>query len=91
MNKEKFKEKLWEELKKIKFGETKTYSYIASKIGAKDKIRYVSSLLKENRFLISIPCHRVVKKNRETGNYVLGKEFKKYLLDWESRFFRREK
>ncbi|HRR95167.1 MAG TPA: MGMT family protein [Candidatus Ratteibacteria bacterium] len=75
------------ELRKIKFGHTKTYSYIALKLGMKNNVRYISSILKENPYLISIPCHRVIKKNGEIGNYVLGKEFKKYLIEWENSFF----
>jgi len=87
MNKKKLKEKLLVELRKIKFGHTKTYSYIALKLGMKNNVRYISSILKENPYLISIPCHRVIKKNGEIGNYVLGKEFKKYLIEWENSFF----
>jgi len=47
----------------------------------KNKVRYISSLLKENPYLISIPCHRVIKKNGKIGKYVLGSEFKKFF--WE--------
>jgi len=87
MNKKNLKEKIWKELNKIKFAETISYSQLAKNLGMKKRTRIIASILKENPYLISIPCHRVIKKNGEIGNYILGTEFKKYLLDWENSFF----
>ena len=87
MEKEKLKEKIWKILREIKFGETKSYLWLAEKLGMKNKVRYISSLLKENPYLISIPCHRVIKKNGKPGKYVLGSKFKKFLIEWEKNFF----
>jgi len=89
MKKEKLKEKIFKELKKIKFGETISYSTLAERAGMKNKVRYIASLLKENSYLISIPCHRVIKKNGKIGKYILGGEFKKFLIEWEKNFFKK--
>lgn len=89
MKKENLKEKIFKELKKIKFGETISYSSLAEKVGMKNKVRYISSFLKENPYLISIPCHRVIKKNGKIGKYVLGSKFKKILIEWERNFFKK--
>jgi O-6-methylguanine DNA methyltransferase len=80
------KNEIWQELKKIPFGETRSYSWLACKIGFKNKERYVASLLKENPYLISYPCHRIIKKDGKAGNNVLGKPFKNFLLEWEKSF-----
>jgi len=89
MKNEKLKEKIFKELKKIKFGETISYSSLAEKVGMKNKVRYISSFLKKNPYLISIPCHRVIKKNGKIGKYVLGSKFKKILIEWERNFFKK--
>ncbi len=85
-NKNTIKSKLWQILLKIPIGETKSYSEISKKLGMKKKIRYISTLLKENPYPVSIPCHRVIYKNGKTGKYIYGEDFKKYLLEWEKFF-----
>lgn len=77
------KERIMQAVCEIPFGRTITYSELAEKAGLKGKVRYVSSFLKHNSRLIAIPCHRVIKKDGDYGDYCLGKHFKKYLLDWE--------
>jgi len=67
----------------ISFGKAITYSELAKRVGLKGKERYVSSFLKDNPYLIAIPCHRVIKKNGDYGDYVLGRAFKKFLIDRE--------
>jgi len=86
MEREKLKERIWKTLREIKFGETKSYLWLAEKLGMKNKVRYISSLLKENPYLISVPCHRVIRKDGRIGGYLLGENFKKYLIEWEKSF-----
>ena len=83
MKKDNIENKIWQILKDIPFGETRSYSYLAEKMKMKGKERYIASLLRKNPYLISIPCHRIVYKNGKVGGYVLGKDFKRYLLEWE--------
>ncbi len=81
--KDTIKKSVWQELSKIKIGQTISYTELASRIGKSGHKRYISSILKENSFLISVPCHRAIKKNGVYGHYVLGKDFKRYLIEWE--------
>jgi len=80
--------RIMQTLCKIPFGETISYSELAEKSGLKGKTRYISSLLKKNPRPIAIPCHRVIKKNGDYGDYLLGRDFKKYLIDREKSIIR---
>lgn len=85
-NKNNIKKQLWQILVEIPIGEIVSYSDISKKLNIPKKTRYISSLLKENPYPVSIPCHRVIYKNGKIGKYIWGKEFKKYLLEWEKLF-----
>ncbi|HOK56862.1 MAG TPA: MGMT family protein [bacterium] len=85
-NKNTIKKKLWQILLKIPIGETVSYSEISKKINMPKKTRYISTLLKENPYPVSIPCHRVIYKNGKSGKYIFGEEFKKYIIEWEKLF-----
>jgi len=77
------KNRIMQTLSEIPFGKTITYSELAERVGMKGKVRYVATFLKDNKSLIAVPCHRVIRKDGSYGNYILGKKFKKYLIDWE--------
>lgn len=77
------KNRIMQAICEIPLGETISYSELAERAGLKGRERYVSTFLKQNNCLLAVPCHRVIKKNGGCGNYVLGKNFKKYLIDWE--------
>ena len=57
----KIQKKVWKELKKIKPGYTKTYGEIAKKF--KLSPRHVGKICGQNKLLLSIPCHRVIKSD----------------------------
>ncbi|MCL5408516.1 MAG: MGMT family protein [Candidatus Omnitrophica bacterium] len=76
---------IFNEVKKLPFGSTLSYKNLAEKLNIRRKERLVGKILSQNKYLIAIPCHRIIKNNGKTGNYKLGAEFKKYLLDWEKR------
>jgi methylated-DNA-[protein]-cysteine S-methyltransferase len=80
------KNRIMQAVSEIPFGKTINYSELAKRVGLKGRERYVSTFLKQNPYLIAVPCHRVIRKNGDTGNYILGKKFKKYLLGWEKSF-----
>ena len=63
-------------------GETRTYSQIASAIGHKNAYRAVGSVVRKNPFAPEIPCHRVVRKDGQIGNYSGkgGKDGKRKML-----------
>lgn len=85
-NKNNIKKKLWQILMKIPIGETISYSEISKRLKMPKKTRYISTLLKENPYPISIPCHRIIYKNGKIGKYIWGENFKKYLIEWEKIF-----
>ena len=78
-----FQWKVWRELQKIPFGETRSYSDIATAIAAPRAVRAVASACANNRVALLIPCHRVVRQSGELGGYRWGLERKRRLLEKE--------
>jgi methylated-DNA-[protein]-cysteine S-methyltransferase len=79
-----FQKKVWLALDKIPYGKTVSYEEIAETIGQPTAQRAVGNAVGRNPLLLIVPCHRVIKKNGETGNFGAGKEIKKLLLNLES-------
>ena len=75
--------KIWTELKKIKPGYTKTYGEIAKKY--KLSPRHVGKICGQNKLLLLIPCHRVIRSDGGLGGFtsVGGVNLKKKLLKFE--------
>ncbi|MCX7877833.1 MAG: methylated-DNA--[protein]-cysteine S-methyltransferase [Ignavibacteria bacterium] len=82
----KFQMKVWDELKKIPYGHTISYSELALRIGASSSQRAVANANAMNRIAVIIPCHRVINKNGDIGGYSGGTEIKKFLLELEKKF-----
>ena len=80
-----FQQKVWEELKKIEYGETKSYKEIAEKIGIKKGARAVGGANNKNPILILIPCHRVISASGDLSGYAGGIKIKKKLLEMENK------
>ena len=78
-----FQWKVWRELQKIPFGETRSYSEIANAIGSPNSTRAVASAIAHNRVAVVIPCHRVVRQGGSLGGYRWGVERKRRLLEKE--------
>ncbi len=79
-----FQMKVWEALTRIPFGSTVTYQDIAKHIGVPGANRAVGTAIGKNPIPFLIPCHRVIRKMGEFGNYGEGKARKKALIGWES-------
>jgi O-6-methylguanine DNA methyltransferase len=77
-----FQVKVWKELVKIPWGETRTYKDIAIAIGSPNSYRAVANACGKNPLLLFIPCHRIVSSNG-IGGYTPGVEIKKKLLKYE--------
>ena len=75
--------KIWSELKTIKKGKTKTYGEIARKLNISP--RYVGKVCGQNKHIIVIPCHRVIRSDGSMGGFSArtGISLKKKLLDFE--------
>lgn len=80
-----FQKRVWEELKKIPFGQTRSYSDIASAIGQPTAYRAVANAIGANQFALIIPCHRVINTNGKLGGYSGGLTRKKWLINHELR------
>ena len=75
-----FQWKVWRELQKIPFGETRSYTEIAGAIGSPKAVRAVANACASNRVAVVIPCHRVVRQTGSLGGYRWGVERKQQLL-----------
>ena len=76
--------KIWKELQKIPYGQIRTYKYIANK--CKTSPRYVGNVCGQNRHIIVVPCHRVVRSDGKLGGFSSygGIKLKQNLLDLEN-------
>ncbi|HKJ38835.1 MAG TPA: methylated-DNA--[protein]-cysteine S-methyltransferase [Anaerolineales bacterium] len=79
-----FQLKVWEALLQIPAGAVTTYEGIASRIGKPSAMRAVGTAIGHNPIAVLIPCHRVIRKVGEFGNYRYGALRKKALLAYES-------
>jgi methylated-DNA-[protein]-cysteine S-methyltransferase len=81
-----FQKMVWTELKKIPFGETRTYKEIAVAIGKPKAARAVANACGKNPYPIIIPCHRVVRSDGSIGGFTGdgGIEKKRQLLRQEN-------
>lgn len=80
-----FQVKVWNELEKINYGETKTYKDIAEAVGRPKGCRAVGGAIHNNPIGIVVPCHRVIGKNGKLTGYAGGLEIKEELLKLESK------
>jgi AraC family transcriptional regulator of adaptative response/methylated-DNA-[protein]-cysteine methyltransferase len=80
-----FQQRVWQELLRIPYGETRTYEELARRVGAPAACRAVGRANGLNRLAILIPCHRVVNKDGKLGGYGGGLWRKQALLDLERR------
>ncbi len=80
-----FQLKVWDALRQIPAGTTRSYSQVASELGLKGASRAVGSACGKNPVALVIPCHRVLRTDGEPGGYRWGVERKKKLLATELR------
>ena len=84
-----FQLRAWELLRSIPVGETRSYSWMAKKLGDVEMRRAVGRANGENMMCIIIPCHRVIRADGSLCGYGGGLWRKKWLLDHEQRFVKR--
>ena len=75
-----FQLRVWEELRKIPYGETRSYSEVARAMGEPKAVRAVANACASNPTAIITPCHRVVRSDGQTGGYRWGASRKQALL-----------
>ena len=76
--------KIWKILKSIPYGKTISYGDLAKKVNSSP--RYIGRVCGENKHLMLVPCHRVIRSNGKLGGFsgLGGVKLKKYLLDLEN-------
>jgi AraC family transcriptional regulator of adaptative response/methylated-DNA-[protein]-cysteine methyltransferase len=79
-----FQRRVWEELRKIPYGATRTYSQVARAIGKPQAIRAVARACATNPVSVVVPCHRVVREDGKLAGYRWGVQRKQTLLEHES-------
>ena len=80
-----FQKKVWDALKRIPSGETRSYSEVAREIGDAKAVRAVARACASNPVAIAVPCHRVVRSDGELAGYRWGIDRKKKLLKREQQ------
>jgi AraC family transcriptional regulator, regulatory protein of adaptative response / methylated-DNA-[protein]-cysteine methyltransferase len=80
-----FQRRVWEALRKIPRGETRSYGEIAREIGQPTAVRAVARACAQNPVAVVVPCHRVVGKNGALTGYRWGVERKEKLLALERK------
>ncbi len=78
-----FQKRVWQELQKIPYGETRSYGDVAKAMGEPKAVRAVARACATNSVGIVIPCHRVVREDGSLSGYRWGMERKRQLLEQE--------
>jgi O-6-methylguanine DNA methyltransferase len=79
-----FARKVWRAAARIPFGQTRSYAWVAERMGGENFARAVGGALGANPLPVVIPCHRVVGAKGVLGGYTGGLWVKRWLLEFES-------
>lgn len=80
-----FQLRVWNLLRHIPYGETRSYGQLARELGNVSLAREVGGANARNPLSVIVPCHRVVGANGQLVGYAGGLERKRFLLDLEAR------
>lgn len=80
-----FQKRVWKELTRIPYGQTRSYQDVARALGNARAVRAVGMANKHNPLPVFIPCHRVIGANGNLVGYAFGLKIKQYLLNLEQR------
>ena len=78
-----FQQTVWAQLRKIPYGEVRTYGQLAAALGNPKASRAVGSAFHPNPLCIVVPCHRVIGADGSLTGYAEGLDIKEYLLELE--------
>lgn len=79
-----FQQSVWRALRRIPFGETRTYGQIATALGSPTASRAVGGANGANPVCLIIPCHRVIGSDGSLTGFAFGEEIKRRLLQREA-------
>jgi O-6-methylguanine DNA methyltransferase len=75
-----FQRKVWRILQQIPYGQTRSYAWVARRMGKPKAARAVGAACGANPIPVIIPCHRVVASDGSLGGYSAGLAWKRKLL-----------
>ena len=78
-----FERKVYRVVSGIPKGETRSYKWVAARIGKPGSSRAVGNALNKNPYSGIVPCHRVVRSDRSIGGYAKGSALKRKILERE--------
>lgn len=78
-----FAKKVYKAVLSIPLGKARSYKWVAQRAGSPGAFRAVGQILKRNPYPLIIPCHRVIRNDKETGGYAFGVKQKMILLKLE--------
>ncbi len=78
-----FEKLVWNTLREVPYGETRTYKWLAERIGKPHAFRAVGNALGKNPIPIIFPCHRIIESDGSLGGYSSGEDIKRRLLEIE--------
>lgn len=79
-----FQNKVWQALRKIQYGKTKSYGELAKSLKNANASRAIGSANSKNPISIIVPCHRVIGSNGKLTGFACGLNAKEWLLKHES-------
>jgi AraC family transcriptional regulator of adaptative response/methylated-DNA-[protein]-cysteine methyltransferase len=79
-----FQRRVWQALRDIPPGETRSYAEVARAIGQPSASRAVARACATNQLAVAVPCHRVVRGDGDVSGYRWGVERKRALLEREA-------
>jgi AraC family transcriptional regulator, regulatory protein of adaptative response / methylated-DNA-[protein]-cysteine methyltransferase len=80
-----FQQRVWDALRRIPYGETRSYTEIANELGSPMAVRAVANACGSNPVALAIPCHRVLHKDGSLSGYRWGTQRKAALLEAEAQ------
>jgi methylated-DNA-[protein]-cysteine S-methyltransferase len=81
-----FQHKVWQELRRIPFGETRSYGELARRLGMPTAARAVGAANGRNPLPIVVPCHRVIGSDGSLTGFYAGVGVKQALLEHERHY-----
>jgi methylated-DNA-[protein]-cysteine S-methyltransferase len=81
-----FQNRVWSALRRIPFGETRTYGQLAAALGNPAASRAVGRANATNPICLVVPCHRVIGANGSLTGFAFGETIKRQLLEHERKF-----
>jgi O-6-methylguanine DNA methyltransferase len=80
-----FQQMVWRSLRRIPYGQTRSYQALARRIGHPNSFRAVGGACGKNPIAVFIPCHRVINANGKLGGFTGGLRIKRKLLALEQK------